>query len=52
MKKAWGWLRSPGYIQQYAAYVNYDGLLQNYYVSSETGCVRPAFWLDLVVAGF
>ncbi len=42
----WWWLRSPGFYQNYAAYVFYDGLLLNFRVNRD-GCIRPAFWLNL-----
>ena len=45
----WWWLRSPGYSQNLAAYVNYDGSV-NYnglYVGSDLGAVRPALWINL-----
>ena len=44
----WWWLRSPGYIQSFAASVNNSGNLNGYAVpDDEKGSVRPAFWLDL-----
>ena len=43
----WWWLRSPGHYQGTAAYVNHGGALSSYYVSSDDGSVRPAFWLNL-----
>lgn len=43
----WWWLRSPGYSRDYAASVRYDGSLRSLSVSSDFGCVRPAFWLNL-----
>ena len=41
----WWWLRSPGYIQDYAAYVYIDGSVyyRGDYVRNVVGCVRPAF---------
>lgn len=45
----WWWLRSPGYIQNYAAYVNNDGAVyeNGNYVYLDTYAVRPALWIDL-----
>lgn len=43
----WWWLRSPGYHQYTAALVNFDGSLYHYFLSSGSGCVRPAIWLNL-----
>ena len=43
----WWWLRSPGYNQYYAAYVNIGGSLNYYNVFSVSGCVRPALWINL-----
>ena len=45
------WLRSPGYVQVDAAYVNGRGTLVEGSVIWEEACVRPAFWLDLGAAG-
>ena len=45
----WWWLRSPGYDQNFAAYVFYDGSV-GYYgsgVDLSSGAVRPALWIDL-----
>lgn len=41
------WLRSPGSRQDYAACVRSDGSLRSCTVSSSSGCVRPAFWINL-----
>ena len=44
----WWWVRSPGYRNGSAAYVNYDGVI-NYYgyrVNTKGGCVRPALWVS------
>ena len=43
------WLRSPGYNQRYAAYVIYDGGVNNHghYVNSDNIAVRVALWLNL-----
>lgn len=38
----WWWLRSPGSIQGYAAYVSYGGSLSLSSVHLGGGCVRPA----------
>jgi len=45
----WWWLRSPGSIQSYAAYVCLDGSVYSfgYGVDSADGCVRPALWVNL-----
>ena len=43
----WWWLRSPGFFRSRAAYVDSGGSLDNYYVSSGNGCVRPALWVNL-----
>lgn len=45
----WWWLRSPGYSQYYAAYVNTDGVVYSYglYVDYVRGAVRPALWINL-----
>ena len=45
----WCWLRSPGDLQFYAAYVNYVGSVGHggLIVSSARGCVRPALWISL-----
>ena len=43
------WLRSPGNTRNRAALVTYDGSVHYYgnYVSSDTGAVRPALWINL-----
>ena len=43
------WLRSPGYDQSLAAYVDSDGgvYVFGYSVSNDYYAVRPAFWLNL-----
>lgn len=46
----WWWLRSPGRNNTNVAYVDYDGSLDSLN-GGATGCVRPAFWLDLAAAG-
>ena len=46
----WWWLRSPGYDSNYAAYVDYDGSVDEdgYYVDhGDDYAVRPALWIDL-----
>lgn len=45
----WWWLRSPGDIQNYAAYVYNDGSVNylGYYVSRDNDAVRPALWINL-----
>ena len=43
------WLRSPGIGSRYAAYVRYAGSVDSHgsSVSNDSGCVRPAFLLNL-----
>lgn len=41
------WLRSPGYYQDFAAYVYADGSLSYRSVRSDTGSVRPALWVNI-----
>ena len=43
----WWWLRSPGYFQDLAAFVDYDGSLYNHRVYDGSACVRPALWVNL-----
>ncbi len=45
----WWWLRSPGYWDNYAAFVSGDGDVGSfgYYVVSNLDCVRPAMWISL-----
>ena len=43
----WWWLRSPGRTQGYAACVLDDGSRRYSYVDHDSGCVRPAFWINL-----
>ena len=45
----WWWLRSPGYSQNIAAYVNNDGDVDEFgtYVDRANCAVRPALWIDL-----
>ena len=43
----WWWLRSPGYIQYYAAFVTTAGSLRSYYVYEDDAVVRPALWINL-----
>ena len=45
----WWWLRSPGLIQSYAAYVYTDGSVccTGRYVLSDNAAVRPALWINL-----
>ena len=42
-------LRSPGYNQNYAAYVRYDGDVYDGgdFVNFDFDCVRPALWITL-----
>ena len=48
-KNCWWWLRSPGYFQNFAAYVNHEGAIEVYgcSVGSEVNAVRPAMWVEL-----
>ncbi len=41
------WLRSPGYYQDFAAYVYADGSLGYSSVSNVSGSVRPALWVNI-----
>ena len=43
------WLRSPGFIQHRAAWVNNDGYVLEYGDDVDIGstAVRPALWIDL-----
>ena len=45
----WWWLRSPGYYQNYAAYVELDGSVSKYgfAVDFPDCAVRPAMWIHL-----
>ena len=43
----WWWLRSPGYTLVSAAVVNHDGFIDERYVQYDSGCIRPAFWINL-----
>lgn len=44
----WWWLRSPGYYQFSAAYVESDGSLDSLYcIDNASGSVRPALWVNL-----
>ena len=45
----WWWLRSPGYLQYYAASVSYDGSVDYYgrNVDIDYDAVRPALWINL-----
>lgn len=43
----WWWLRSPGVYQDCAACVIDDGSLYDLNIDNPSGCVRPAFWLNL-----
>ena len=45
----WWWLRSPGRIQNYDAFVYNDGSVRcrGLDVCNNFGCVRPAMWIDL-----
>ncbi len=41
------WLRSPGDIQSFAAYVHTFGSLRYCNVNNDLVCVRPALWINL-----
>ena len=41
------WLRSPGYHQYSAAYIDYDGNLSSIYSDSKYLLVRPVIWIDM-----
>ena len=43
----WWWLRSPGCEQNEAVYIDDDGSLIYRAVDIESGCVRPALWVDV-----
>lgn len=45
----WWWLRSPGYYQNYAAFVYDVGDVNEYgsFVNIDDDAVRPALWIDL-----
>ena len=43
----WWWLRSPGGNQNFAAFVYIDGSLSDRDVRNDSGCVRPALWINL-----
>ena len=45
----WWWLRSPGYYQNDAAYIDTDGSVRDlgYRVNNDKACVRPAMWIKL-----
>ncbi len=45
--RCWWWLRSPGYEQNYAAFVYLFGSRTYYYVVSPSVGVRPVLWIDL-----
>ena len=43
----WWWLRSPGFTPSQATCVGNDGAHYSESLSEESGCVRPALWLNL-----
>lgn len=45
----WWWLRSPGIVQNYAAFVYFDGSFASHgqYVSEKDFCVRPTIWIKI-----
>ena len=46
----WWWLRSPGNLQNHAAYVSFEGIVIGYgsHVNYVGSAIRPALWIDLV----
>ena len=47
-KIGWWWLRSPGLDQHNAMRMTYTGDRGCYNINNCTGCLRPAFWADLL----
>lgn len=43
----WWWLRSPGREQRHAAIVSHNGFLSYSVVSSTSGLIRPAVWINI-----
>ena len=43
----WWWLRSPGFDQSFAAYVDYYGAVSDIPVYAGSAAVRPAMWINL-----
>ncbi len=45
----WWWLRSPGYVSNYAAMVSHDGFVNNdgNILDFDLNAVRPALWINL-----
>ena len=45
----WWWLRSPGFIQDFAATVHLDGSVyyRGRFIHSANGGIRPAMWINL-----
>ena len=43
----WWWIRSPGFLPNFAARVFSNGSLRYLNVSYPSGCIRPALWIDL-----
>ena len=45
----WWWLRSPGYSQYNAAFVDFDGSVGRggHYVDNDISAVRPALWITI-----
>lgn len=45
----WWWLRSPGYSQYNAAFVDFDGSVGRggHYVDNDISAVRPALWISI-----
>jgi hypothetical protein len=43
------WLRSPGFDDIHATYVNVDGciVIKGQYVSDRSTCLRPAMWIEI-----
>ena len=44
----WWWLRSPGGDQKNVACVDYEGDIGSHSTDSQSVCVRPALWIDLL----
>lgn len=47
--KCWWWLRSPGFTNSRAAYINLEGqgIVNGNSIDTGSGCVRPALWINL-----
>ena len=51
-ESAWWWLRSPGSRQDIAAGVGRKGTLGSKRVNDDSGCIRPALWINLESGNF